>query len=236
MTALEPTTPDRGESRLPATPRAPVYQLTMLVLSVFVLVTLSVEALVVSDPEVAKVLQSVDLLICAVFFADFVLMFARAPDRLAYMRWGWIDLLSAIPMVDPLRWGRVARIIRIVRVFRAIKSFRVLFETVKASPFETLSVMTTLVVLFAFSISASLIIGFERGLDSPIVTASDALWWATLSILNAKAGMVAPVSSEGVLTTVFLNKVGLLIFAWLNASIIAWLLNARRSVADPTGA
>ena len=29
--------------------------------------------------------------------------------------WGWLDLLSSIPMVDALRWGRLARVLRIIR-------------------------------------------------------------------------------------------------------------------------
>lgn len=131
------------------------------------------------------------------------------------------------------RWARIARIARILRILRAVKSLRVLGDSVQASPLETLSVMTFLIVFFSFSIAAGLILGFERGLDSPIRDAEDALWWATLSILNARAGMITPLSNEGVLATVYLNKVGLLIFAFINGSIIAWLVNARRSIKDP---
>jgi len=213
--------------------RDPAWQLCLLALSAYVLVMLSIEAFIVDDPEVARVLQRVDLFICAVFLADFLNLLARAPDRWAYFRrWGWIDLLASVPIVDPLRWARLARVVRILRVLRAVKSLRVLGESVRASPFETLSVMTFLIVLFSFSIAAGLIIGFERGLGSPIDTAEAAFWWATLSVLNAQSGTIATISSEGVLATVYLNQVGLLIFAYLNGSIVAWLLNARQSGTD----
>ena len=36
---------------------------------------------------------------------------SRARDRRRYfVTWGWIDLLSSIPTVDALRWGRIARV------------------------------------------------------------------------------------------------------------------------------
>lgn len=207
--------------------RSPLYQMVMLVLSVYVLVTLSVSTFLVSDPEIQKVFQVVDLSICFLFFIDFLYMFFSAKDKWRYMKWGWIDLISSIPMIDPLRWGRVAKIVRIIRILRAFKSFRVIYVSVAKSPFETLTMMTFLVVFFAFSISAGFILEFERGLESPLQNASDALWWASLSILNARSGMISPVSPEGILLTVFLNKIGLLLFAYVNASTIAWLLRNR---------
>jgi len=213
--------------------RHPAWQLGMLVLSVYALVSLSIETMVVDDPELRRVLQVTDLVICAFFLIDFVVLLATAPDRRAYLRWGWLDLIASIPMIDPFRWGRLARIVRVIRILRAVKSFRVIFTTVRASPFKTLSVMTFLVVFFSFSIAAGLILGFESGVAaSGIATATDALWWSLLSILNAKAGVPVPVSAEGILLGVYLNKIGLLLFAYLNGSIIAWLISSRRSTAS----
>ena len=144
--------------------RHPAWQLCMLVLSIYALASLSLESLVVTDPEIASVLITVDLLICAVFFADFLILFFTAQSKRSYMmRWGWVDLVSSIPMIDPLRWGRLARVVRILTILRAIKSIRVIGDSVKASPFETLSVMTFVIVFVSFSVSAGLILEFERG-------------------------------------------------------------------------
>jgi len=208
--------------------RSPAYQLTMLSLSVYVLVALSLESLVVQDPEIKTVLQLIDLLICGIFFVDFLILFITAKNKFEFMRWGWIDLISSIPMVDPFRWGRLARIVRIIRILRIFKSFRVIYQSVRASPFETLSLMTFLIVFFSFTIASGLILEFEREFDSSIRQASDAIWWSFLSILNAKGASI-PVSPEGVLATVFLNKIGLLLFAYINASIISWLINSKPS-------
>lgn len=222
------------DSTLQRTLRHPAWQLCMLVLSIYALASLSLETFFITDPEIASVLSTVDLLICLVFFLDFLTLFFTAADKRRYMlRWGWIDLVSSIPMVDPLRWGRLARVVRVLTILRAIKSIRVIGDSVKTSPFETLSVMTFIVVFVSFSTSAGLILEFERGFDSKLTTSTDALWWSFLSIMNAKGGFYLPVSPEGILNTVYLNKIGLLLFAYINGSIVAWLVsNRKRSIAE----
>jgi len=218
-----------SDSTYRRTLRHPAWQLCMLVLSIYALASLSLEALVVTAPEISRVLGTVDLLICLVFFADFLTLLFSAPSKQAYMmRWGWIDLISSIPMVDPLRWGRLARVVRLLTILRAIKSIRVIGDSVRASPFETLSIMTFVVVFVSFSVSAGLILEFERGFDSRLTTSTDALWWSFLSIMNAKGGFHASVSPDGILLTVYLNKIGLLLFAYINGSVVAWLVSNRR--------
>src|SRR5687768_6389078 len=102
------------------------FQLVILVLSIYVLIALFVEAAVDLPAEVERLLRRIDSAICAVFLLDFCIRFARSRDRLCFMRWGWIDLLSSSPMVDAFRWGRLVRIIRILRILRAFRSTRVL--------------------------------------------------------------------------------------------------------------
>ena len=83
---------------------SPLYQLSLVALSVYVLGALVVESLFITDPEVRTVLQYVDLVICFVFLGDFFLNFYMS--GFAYLKtWGWIDFISSIPMIAPLRWG-----------------------------------------------------------------------------------------------------------------------------------
>ena len=51
---------------------SPLYQLTLLTLSIYVLAMLVLESFVVDDPEIRQVLQYIDFLICLVFLSDFV--------------------------------------------------------------------------------------------------------------------------------------------------------------------
>lgn len=222
--------PHQGEVRNVA------WQLCLLVLGLFVLGTLAFESILIEDRQTAQVLQRIDLLVCLIFLVDFIVRLSRAPDRWRYFRsWGWIDLASSIPSIDLLRLGRLARLGRTIQVLRALKSMRVLGESVSASKFETLTASIFLIVFLSFALSAGLILSIEEGYQSPVSNASEAMWWAALSILNAKTGVVVPISAVGVLLTVYLNKIGLLIFAYANATIIAWLVQARKTSREATG-
>jgi voltage-gated potassium channel len=207
---------------------SPLYQLTLLVLSVFVLVTLFAESLFVTDPQTKRVLQYLDFGICLIFLIDFFINLIRAESKIQYLKWGWIDFLASIPAVDPFRWGRLARVFRILRYFRAIRSVRVLLKGIRASKFDTLTWSVFLIIFVSFSFSAAFILEFERGTGSPIDTAEAALWWAFLNIMNAKTSIDQAMSPEGVLMTTILNKVGLLLFAYINSMLIGWLVIQRR--------
>lgn len=206
-----------------------LYQMVLLVLSVYVLGALAAEAFVIEDPEVRSVLQYVDFAICVIFLFDFFLNLSMAPSKRAYLKWGWIDFVSSIPVIDPLRWGRVSRVLRIVRYFRAMKSLRVLVASIRTSKLETLSWSVFLIVFTSFTLSAALILEYERDYDSSINTAEQALWWAFLNIMNAKTSIDQAMSGEGVVITTILNKVGVLLFAYFNSMIIAWLVTQRTS-------
>ena len=104
--------------------RSAPYELFMLGLSLYVLVALAADAFLPLHPETRRVLSYADTAICAVFFADFVRNLVRAESKLGYLKWGWIDLLSSVPMVGAFRLGRVARIVRVFRVLRAFRSVK----------------------------------------------------------------------------------------------------------------
>ncbi|WP_045825902.1 ion transporter [Teredinibacter turnerae] len=207
---------------------SPLYKVVLLFLSVYVLSALIAEAFLFENAETRRVLQYIDFGVCLLFLIDFFVGLWKAPQKLSYMKWGWIDLISSIPAVDPLRWGRLSKMVRIVRYLRAIKSLRILLSHLRASKFETLSLCVFLLVFITYSISAAMILEFERATGSTISTAEKALWWAFLNLLNAKTSISEARSTEGVLMTILLNKMGILLFAYLNSMIVAWLVVQRK--------
>ncbi len=217
-----------SDQNIPA--KNPLYQIFMLALSIYVLAALVLEEFFVTDLEVRAVLQHIDLWVCLFFLTDFFVSLYRAPSKREYMKWGWIDLLSSIPMVDPLRWGRLARIVRIIRALRTLRELRVLGHAIRRSRMQSLTVIVVLFSFVTYTLCAGLILGFERGHPESISTANEALWWAFLNVMNAKVSISAVYSTGGAVTTVVLNKVGLLLFAYFNAIIVAWLLNKRTEV------
>ncbi|WP_428614346.1 ion transporter [Pseudoalteromonas sp.] len=204
-----------------------VYQLFLLALSIYVLIVVFAETFLVTDPEVSLLLQRVDLSICVVFLIDFFVNFYKAESKLKYMKWGWIDLVSSIPLLDPLRWGRLARVVRILRFFRTIKSLQLLISSILSSKFQSLTLVVLLITFVSFTACASLIMEFEKNSVGGISTANEALWWAFLNIMNAKVSISQAQSTGGIIATVILNKIGLLLFAYFNAIMIAWLIKKR---------
>ena len=96
----------------------------VIVLSIYVLIALAIDTFFVLPIEVSKVLLYADDLICIVFLTDFCVHLYKAESKLEYLKWGWIDLLSSIPMFHYLRPGRTLRLIRLFRILRAFRSTR----------------------------------------------------------------------------------------------------------------
>lgn len=74
------------------------FQLAVLVLSVFV-VSLAIVLVFNLPSDVLQILIYVDTFICAIFIIDFVQQYRAAPSKLEYMKWGWLDLISCIPLI-----------------------------------------------------------------------------------------------------------------------------------------
>lgn len=207
-----------------------LYQLFLLTLSIYVLIVVFAETFLVNDPEIALLLQRIDLCICLVFLADFFVNLYKAESKLEYMKWGWIDLISSIPLLDPLRWGRLARVVRILRFFRTIKSLKLLISSIISSKFQSLTLVVLLITFVSFTACAALIMEFEKNYAGGINTANDALWWAFLNVMNAKVSITQAQSTGGIIATVVLNKIGLLLFAYFNAIMIAWLIKKKGEI------
>ena len=201
-----------------------VYQVFMLVISVYVLGALILEVFIVEDDQIKAVLRYIDLVACLFFLLDFFVNLFTADSKLKYLKWGWIDLVSSIPTLDALRWGRLSRVVRIVRFFRSLKSIRLIYSSLRDNKVQSLTLMVALITFVSYSLCTSLILYFERSVNAEISQAKDALWWAFLNIMNAKITIASVVTREGQFMTILLNKVGLLLFAYLNGLVIAWLL------------
>ncbi|MCZ8216869.1 MAG: ion transporter, partial [Cyclobacteriaceae bacterium] len=85
--------------------------LIVLVLSVYVLLALLVDTIFTVPVEIGNILSFVDNGICIFFLFEFAIRFYKAESKLKFMKWGWIDLISSIPNVDFLRFGRTLRLI-----------------------------------------------------------------------------------------------------------------------------
>lgn len=209
------------------------YLIFILALSLFALGALAVQTLVRLDPSTVGILAYADNGVCALFFLDFIISLVRAEKRARYfVRWGWLDLLSSIPMVDALRWGRAARVMRILRVLRGVRSAKILSEFILHRRAQSAFLAATLVSVLLVVMASIAILQFETSPDANIKTPEDALWWAIVTITTVGYGDKYPVSSEGRLMAGFLMVVGVGFFGVLSGFVAAWFLKPQTQKKD----
>ena len=202
------------------------YQFFMLGLCVAVLAGLAVETSGQLSPEAEQILGYADFFVCGLFLLDFGLSLARAENRLRYfLTWGWIDLLSSIPAVGFLRWGRAARIVRILRVIRVIRSARILSQAIMEQRAESVFLAASLASILIVTVGSIGILQLEQGPGASIRTASDALWWSIVTITTVGYGDVYPVTPEGRILGALLMATGVGLFGTFTALVAAWFMN-----------
>ncbi|HZY80606.1 MAG TPA: ion transporter [Cyclobacteriaceae bacterium] len=215
---METQTPDNKTS-------LSILDMLVLVLSVYVLIALAIDVFFVVPPEVSRVLAYVDNGICVFFLIEFIVRLYNAPSKLAFLKWGWIDLLASIPNVDFLRAGRAFRLIRIIRILRAFRSTRHIinhmFTNRAQGAFGTVGVLALLLIIFA-SIS---ILQLETDPKSNIKTAEDAIWWSYVTITTVGYGDRFPVTTGGRIVGVILMTAGVGLFGTFTGFVSSWFLH-----------
>lgn len=202
--------------------------LLVLVFSVYVLLALLADTFFKVPEEISKILNLVDNAICVFFLIEFAIRFYKADNKLAFMKWGWIDLVSSIPNVDFLRAGRTVRLIRLLRILRAFRSTKHLVTHVFLNrvqgTFTTVVILAVLLIIFA-SIS---ILQFETTPESNIRTAEDALWWSYVTITTVGYGDRYPVTTEGRVIGIILMTAGVGLFGTFTGFISSWFLGEKK--------
>ena len=195
------------------------WQGIMLCLSVYVLVVLMVETLVVLPTEMSRLLSAVDLAVCVAFALDFVVQLRAARPKWGYLKWGWIDLLSSVPSLPFLRIARLARLVRILRLLRGARSTRVivthLFANRSRGTFATVALITSVLIVF----SSIAVLNLETGPESTIRTAEDALWWSLATVTTVGYGDACPKTAAGRAIGAFLMVAGVALFGTFTATV-----------------
>jgi voltage-gated potassium channel len=208
-------------------------QLVMLVLSVYVLVALFADTVFKLPEEVSSLLQTLDTAICLAFLGNFFHDLYRAESKLAFLKWGWIDFVSSIPLLTLFRWGRVVSVIRLIRILRGARSVKyilqILFLNKAQGIFGTVILVTASLLMFA----AIAILNVETVPEANIKTAGDALWWAMSTITTGGNADRFPVTAAGRIIGVILMTTGVGFFGTLTAYIASVFLRADAPEAKP---
>lgn len=193
----------------PESGKVTIFQIFLVILSVYILVSLLIQFLFQLSPEMDGLIDRLDFFICLIFLADFFTRFFKAPSKIGFLKWGWIDFVSSIPIWQIARMGSLARVVRLVRVIRAVRAVRVLFRHRGQNTFVSVGAVSCLLTMSG----ATAILNFEKNLPGAnIRTPSDATWWAVVTVTTVGYGDRFPVSDGGRIVTAALMTAGVGLF------------------------
>jgi voltage-gated potassium channel len=205
-----------------------LFQIGMLILSVYVISALFAQTFFKLSTQVNLLLDRIDFMVCIAFIADVTYRFFKAPKKLQFMKWGWIDIISSIPMVNFLRWGRLIRVIRILRILRAFRSTKMLitflFRNRAKGTFMTAALISVLLLIF----SSIALLSFETDPNSNIKSPSDAIWWGFSTITTVGYGDKYPITVEGRIVAVILMIAGVGLFGTFTAYIASLFIEPEQ--------
>jgi voltage-gated potassium channel len=205
------------------------YLLFILLISVLAIVVLAADMFVAADSDTGRILHYADTLLCVLFFGDFLVCFGRSKNRAKYMvTWGWLDLLSSIPAVEALRWGRAARLARVLRVLRGVRSARILMRFILEKRAQSIGLAAALASIVVIAVSSIAILHLEgaAGAEANIRTADDALWWSLVTITTVGYGDRYPVTMEGRCVAIALMVIGVGLIGTWSGIAASWFLAA----------
>ncbi len=206
-----------------------MFDLVILALSIYVLAALLVDTFFKLSPELSKLLNFIDNIVCAIFLFDFFYRLIKADSKLQFLKWGWIDFISSIPMVGFLRWGRAFRIMRLFRLLRAFRSTKYLisyvFRNRQQGAFTSVAIIAVLMVIF----SSIAMLQVETDPNSNIKTAEDSIWWAFVTVTTVGYGDKYPVTTEGRVIAAFLMITGVGLFGTFTGFVASWFVEDKKN-------
>jgi len=186
-----------------------VTKLIVALLSIFSIILLSFTFFIDQDSELYRLIHYYDFGLCMIFLYDFFVQLYKRKKRWQYFfTYGWLDLLSSLPVIDQFRYVRVLRIFRILRIVKSInRLYKFIITNKKASLYGLIVFVSTITLI----LSSTFVLYIEKDVGN-IQTAEDALWWSYITITTVGYGDYYPVTNPGKLVASILILNGIAIF------------------------
>lgn len=195
------------------------WQITILILSVIALILLGISTLFEINESIKSLFLLFDTLICLFLMADVFYWGAiKKSGRKEYWKWGWLDLISSIPVLVFLRWGRIFRVFKIILLMRNFKSTKDVFGHIFKDPASGTLFTVSMAAITLLIFGSIGILHFELGADgSTINNPQDAFWWSFFTIASGRYSDFHPVTNGGIAVSAVLRILGAGIFGTLTA-------------------
>ena len=183
-----------------------------------------------------ELLATVGTVIWIIFIVEFLIRFALAPEKSAFLRSSWLTVIAlavpALRLFRALTFLRAARALRGIRLVRVIgtanRSMNALKATLERRGFIYVAGLTVLVI----TLGAAGMLNFENAREVPdgFTSYGDALWWT--GMLVATIGTEYwPVTTEGRLLAMLLSVYGLAMFGYITATFASFFVGRDAETA-----
>ena len=215
------------------------YELFVGALSVLSIVNLAIEA-ATPDSIARSICLIIDGVLSVVFLADFLFRLLTADSKKKYFfrEYGWADLLASVP-IPGLKILRLFRIVRATRLMRRYGGRNMLRHLRDNAAQGALLVVFFLIILILEFGSIGIAAAEAHSADANIKTASDAIWWAYVSITTVGYGDRYPVTDAGRVWGILVLAAGVGLFGVLTGYLANVFLSPKKAkkaeTAGPTG-
>lgn len=198
---------------------------TLVILSsVAIIIVLSIELL---SPVVVIDHRSVldfQLVVCAIFMADFFARFAVAPNKTRYFWRNIVFFLIAIPYMNIVYYANehispeAYFLLRLIPLIRGGFGIAIVISVFTRSRIASLF-LTYVATIIASTYFASLVFfALEKGVNPEVKSFGDALWWAFMDVTTVGSNVYA-VTTVGRVMSVVLAGAGMMMFPIFTAYI-----------------
>ncbi len=198
------------------------YQLFILGMSIYAVVGWITLFLLPVSNDTENILLVADKVVSLVFLYDFFRRFFYIQKKTDYLKWGWLDLLSSIPLFPILRILRIFYIIRARRYLQATSGEKIL-DTFKQKRAETALLGTIFSLFLLLLIGSILILDFEAGAPgADIVNGEDAIYWSVVTLTTVGYGDLTPVTESGRLVAMVIMTSGVALVGVLSGYLVSY--------------
>lgn len=209
-------------------------EMPMLILSIIWLGLFIIEAIW----GVSPFLDALSNGIWVIFWIDFAVKFALAPEKWNYLKSNWLTVFAlALPAFRIFRAFRAFRLLRAARAARGLRLVRLLTSLnrgMKAlgSSFGRRGfgyvLVVTMIVLFA---GAAGMYSFENESQGGFASYEDALWW-TAMLLTSIGSESFPKTAEGRMLCLVLAVYGFAVFGYMTATLATFFIRRDAEQSD----
>lgn len=194
-----------------------ILHIIILLLSLFLVISISIDTFKGIPFYKQSVYMKVQLWICALFLADFVLEWVLAENKRHYVATHFIFLLVAIPyqnIIAYMGWSfspEITYMIRFIPLVRGGYAMAIVVGWLTYNRASSLFVSYLTMLLATVYFASLAFYVTEHGVNSQVTDYGDSLWWAFMDVTTIGSNVIA-VTPTGRVLSVLLAALGMMMF------------------------